>query len=413
MIKLIPAFKRVIKSKKRYILITGGRGSAKSFGISTLLVDLLHVVGHVIMFCRYTMESAKDSIIPEFTEKIEILGEDEYFDIQAKDITEVVTQSRILFRGIKKSTGKQTAKLKGIKGLTTLVVDEAEEFVDEEDFDKIDESIRKKGIRNRVIMIMNPTTKDHWIYKRWFKGHIKYITIDGAQIPISNHPDVEHIHLTYLDNIKHLSKSYIKKIQKLKQNNFDKYVHRFLGAWVERAEGVILENWEIGEFDKSLPYCYGLDYGFFPDPLALVKVAVDHRQKIIYVHEKLYEIELKNEELLELLGKNVELFDLIIADTNEPRTTDMIEDNGYNIETAKKGAGSVAQDIRDIQDYKIIVTEVSQNVLTEFNNWAWNNKKASIPIGDYDHAISGIRYAFRKLVGDENSSVSYQGSKIR
>lgn len=398
MIRLHRKFKRVVTTKKRYILITGGRGSAKSFALSLLLVDLLHVVGHIILFCRYTLSSAKDSIIPEFNKKIELIGQEDLFEINKTDIKEKVSGSSILFRGLKTSSGKQTAKLKGIFGLTTLVVDEAEEFVSEDDFDKIDESIREKGKPNRVILIMNPTTKDHWIYQRWFKNHLGYIEIDGAKIPISKHPDVEHIHMTYLDNVKHLASSFLTKIKRLRETNYKKYVHRFLGAWIEQAEGVIFENWQIGKFDESLPYLYGLDYGFFPDPLALVKVAVDHRSKKIYLQEKLYETELKNETLLSLIEENVSVIDLIVADTNEPRTTEMIEDNGFNIETAKKGAGSVAEDIREIQDYEIIVTEDSQNIINELNNYSWNNRKASIPIGEYDHAMAAMRYGFRKLM---------------
>lgn len=413
MIILNKKFKRVQKTKKRYILITGGRGSAKSFGISTLLVILMHVSRHIILFARYTMISAKDSIIPEFEEKIEMMQEHEHFDILSKDITEIHTGSKILFRGIKTSSGKQTAKLKGIKGLTTLVVDEAEEFTDEDDFDKIDGSIRKKGVRNRVILIMNPTTKNHWIYKRWFEGHLSYEIIDGHKIPISNHPDIEHIHFTYLDNEKNLSRSFLKNIHNLKLNNTKKYVHRFLGAWVDKAEGVIFENWEVGKFDDYYGTICGIDYGYFPDPFALVRISIDSINKILYVQELAYGTEYTNEDVLKLIGANCSKSELIIADTNEPRTTEMISESGFNIEKAKKGNGSVAQDIRDIQDYKIVVTEDSQNIIIELNNYAWNNKKASMPIGEYDHAIAAIRYAFRKTVGDyDDRSVSWVGSSF-
>jgi phage terminase large subunit len=49
--------------------------------------------------------------------------------------------------------------LKSLAGVTTWVLDEAEELTDEDTFDKIDFSIRAKNIQNRVILVLNPSTK--------------------------------------------------------------------------------------------------------------------------------------------------------------------------------------------------------------------------------------------------------------
>lgn len=123
---------------------------------STFIERLTFESGHKILFCRYTMTSAGISIIPEFEEKINLEGTSKYFNITQSDIENVVSGSSVMFRGIKTSSGNQTAKLKSIHDLTTFVCDEAEEWTTEEDFDKIVLSIRKKGIQNRIIIIMNP-----------------------------------------------------------------------------------------------------------------------------------------------------------------------------------------------------------------------------------------------------------------
>ena len=149
------------------ILITGGRGSGKSFNAGTFIERLTFEEGHVVLYCRYTMTSASISVIPEFQEKIEADGTDEFFDITKTDITNLVSGSKVLFRGIKTSSGNQTAKLKSIQGITTFVCDEAEEWTSESDFDKMVLSIRQKGIQNRVIIIMNPTDSSHFIYKKY------------------------------------------------------------------------------------------------------------------------------------------------------------------------------------------------------------------------------------------------------
>ena len=136
-------------------IVTGGRGSGKSYNISTFLERLSFESGHKILFSRYTMVSASMSIIPEFQEKAELDLAPEYFDVTKVDITNTYSGSVIMFRGIRTSSGVQTAKLKSIQGLTTFVCDEAEEWTSEEDFEKIMLSIRQKGIQNRIIIIMN------------------------------------------------------------------------------------------------------------------------------------------------------------------------------------------------------------------------------------------------------------------
>ena len=165
-------FKQFVNDKNcRYYIITGGRGSSKSYSITTYLNLLTFQKGYRILFTRYTMASAHLSIIPEFLEKIEALDVSEHFEINKSEIVNKLTGSDIIFRGIKTSSGNQTASLKSLQGIGVWVLDEAEELVDEETFDKIDLSIRQKGVHNRIILILNPTTKEHWIYKRFFENN--------------------------------------------------------------------------------------------------------------------------------------------------------------------------------------------------------------------------------------------------
>ncbi len=140
---------------KFIILVTGGRGSGKSFNVAAFIARLTFEMMqderlvHQILYTRYTMVSAHISIIPEMLEKIGLDGTGKYFHSTKTDVINKMTGSRIMFRGIKTSSGNQTAKLKSIHGITTFVCDEAEEWTSEQDFDKIMLSIRQKGIQNR------------------------------------------------------------------------------------------------------------------------------------------------------------------------------------------------------------------------------------------------------------------------
>ena len=134
-------------------------------------------------------------------------------------ISHKVTKSEIIFSGIKTSSGNQTAKLKSIPALNVFIVDEAEEFIDENDFNTIDESIRMPNVPNLVILVMNPQDVEHWIWKRWFeKSHVMR-DIEGQMIPISTHPEITHIHSTYLDNKQNLGADYLMKIENISDGN--------------------------------------------------------------------------------------------------------------------------------------------------------------------------------------------------
>lgn len=268
-ISLNNIYKNVFKTDKRYIIITGGRGSAKSFSVNTFLALLTYEENQKILFTRYTMTAAEISIIPEFKEKVDLLEVPHHFTINSRDVTNNLTGNNILFRGIKASSGIQTANLKSINGVTCFVVDEAEEFIDEEAFDTIDLSIRSKMAQNRVIIIMNPPSKEHFMYKKWFTNSHKIEYFDGIPVEISTHPDVEHIHTTYLDNISNLDNSFLNIISKMKINAPRTYAHKAIGQWLDIAEGSLFSNLKTYKessltFDSSIAYIdvsdMGVDY---------------------------------------------------------------------------------------------------------------------------------------------------------
>jgi phage terminase large subunit len=344
------------------------------------------------------MQSAEISVIPEFTEKIGMLGKTGIVHVTKTLVECLTTGSKIIFSGIKTQSGNQTARLKSIPGLNVFIVDEAEEFRDEKDFNTIDDSIRMQGVPNIVVIVMNPQDTEHWIWSRWFEKSHRMVMIDGFQIPISTHPDVTHIHTTWMDNRKNLHPEYLAKIDKLKQESPNEYAHRYLGKWLDKKEGVVYPNWVEGAFDESLPYAYGLDLGFSPDPIALVKVAVDTTRMKIYVQEEVYKTRLDDQAALAIMLDRVTPSSLVINDTSEPRLIDMFARHGLNMQNADKGKDSIKEGIRELSKFQIVVTPESYNVKYELRNYIWNDKKASIPVDANNHALDSMRYAATRLL---------------
>lgn len=416
-IKIQEVYKPLYENKDKFIVIlSGGRGSAKSFNATTFIERLSFEKGHKILFSRYTMTSAGISIIPEFVDKIEREGTGAYFQINKTEIFNTFSGSQILFRGIKTSSGNQTANLKSIQGITTFVGDEMEEWQSEEDFDKLVLSIREKDKQLRVILILNPSNAEHFIYKKYIENTHKIVNIDGVDVQISTHPNVLHIHTTYLDNLENVAPQFLKEIEEIKQKslaqatdekgkinphlfNKSKYAQVIIGRWADVSEGVIFSNWKTGDFDTSLPYGYGQDYGFSIDPDTLIKVAVDNKRKIIYIDEKYYNNkQLSTDDLYQVNLSHLETKnDLIIGDSAEPRLIEDLRKKGLNIKPCEKGQGSVSAGISAMLEYEMIITPTSHNVIKELKNYAWNDQKAGIPIDNYNHSIDAIRYIFAYL----------------
>ena len=377
-------YKPLITSDCRYYIITGGRGSSKSFTATSFLTGLTFEKGHRILFTRWTMSSAHLSIIPEFLEKIDLFEASDHFAVNKSEIANKRTGNEILFRGIKTSAGNQTANLKSLQGVTTWLMDEAEELVDEETFDTIDLSVRQKGIQNRVILILNPTTKEHWIYKRFFERA-------GVEPGFNGEKDgVCYIHTTYLDNEENLSKSYLDQIERIRTNNPSKYEHKILGGWLDRLEGVVFTNWEYGAFNPdNLQTSCGMDFGNSVDPDTLTEVAIDNKKRIIYLKEHIYQNGLGTDTLAKIILDRVQR-KLIIADSAEPRLIADLKARGVNIKAVKKG--TIESGVTMMQGYKLVVDPSSTNIGKELNHYTYADKGSKLYVDDYNHAIDGARY---------------------
>ncbi len=337
-----------------------------------------------ILFTRYTMVSAHLSIIPEFLEKITLLGYEKIFNVNKAEVVNIKNNSDILFRGIKTSAGNQTASLKSLQGISTWVLDEAEELIDENIFDTIDLSIREKNTQNRIILVLNPVTKEHWIYDRFFQDKGVEAGFNGVK------DNVCYIHSTYLDNIENLSKSFLERIKTIKHRNFKKYQHTIMGGWLDKAEGVVFDNWSIGEFNPDgLQTSCGMDFGFSVDPDSLTEVAIDKKKKKIYLKEHIYKNGLKSQELAQVILDKVGN-KLIIADSAEPRLIADLQHLGVNIKPVKKG--TIESGITRMQDYEIVITPESTNIAKELNNYVYADKGSKLYVDSYNHAIDGVRY---------------------
>ncbi len=230
--KYMPLFRSL--PDVRYYVMTGGRASGKSFalsaGVGTELFSL--PTKKNILYLRQTLVSANISIIPEFFKRIEEMGYNQYAKMGKTEIVNLYSGSRIFFRGIQTSRGSNEANLKSVSNVSTVYVDEAQELVDEDVFDRIDLSLRDLEVNNRVVLSLNPTSVDHWIYRRFFRD----ANIDDEFNGIVG--NVCYIHTDYREN-SHLPKGYKEMAEEMKAKDLEKYENIWLGRWRRNKEGAL------------------------------------------------------------------------------------------------------------------------------------------------------------------------------
>jgi phage terminase large subunit len=361
---------KAYRANNQLIINQGGTRSSKSFSILQLLaiIAIYDKRNLVISVVSYALPHLK-------------LG-------AMRDFDNILVSLKIIPDSIKNKTdnvyklGNSIVEFFGVDNLSKvhgpardiLFVNEIN-HVKEEVFNQL--SVRTKGT---IFVDFNPTQEFY------------------LQTEIIPHQKHTLIKSTYLDN-QFLTPEQVKRIESNKHNENWWRVYG-LGE-LGQLEGAIFQNWKFGEFDNSLPFGFGLDFGFSNDPDALVKVAIDNKRKKIYLNEEMYQNGQGFEVLYEKL-KPICKNNQIIADCAEDRLIHDLRNKGLNITKSVKGAGSILQGIKFIQDFEIIITENSYNLAKELQNYIWSDKKSETPIDDFNHLIDAFRYCVYLKINKSN-----------
>lgn len=393
------------------VLISGGRDSGKSFALSTFNCLAASFYNHRILYTRQTMSSTDNSITEALEKRMLELGVGSKFEAANKTYSKIDGTGKISISGQKTSVGTQTAKLKSLEDYSIFETDEGEELESYEDWEKIDRSMRAQDVQAFSLICFNPPTKAHWLYNQWYANipegfngiknnilyiHTTYIDNGKENMAVKNWNKYEALRLDY-ERYKALSKADRELNPKLKKR-YENYKYTILGGFKALADGVIFEDWELGEFNGTLSSkCFGLDFGS-QDPDTLVKVAIDWKNMNIYVREELYKNNLGPTELYEILLNRCGRNNLIVADPNERRMRKTLQIRGLNVVKARKKAGSVLSTIKTLKDFTLIIDPSSKNCIEALNNYVWHDKRAEVPRNEFKHFPDAIGYAVMELV---------------
>ena len=389
-----------LKFKGRYLIVKGGRGSKKSTTAALKIITgmMKYPLSNAVVI-RQVFNTQKDSTFKQLQWACEALGVSRKwkFTTSPLEATYLPTGQKIYFRGM--DNPLSITSITVAKGfLCYCWFEEAYQITSEENFNKVDLSLRgqmPEGYYRQIIMTFNPWSDKTWIKKRFFDT-----------------PDNDNklsMTTTYECN-EWLDDSFLQIMEEMKERQPRRYRIEGDGEWGV-SEGLVFDNWKVEDFDPAaldFSMSLGLDFGW-RDPTAIAVMRVDEENKRLYLCEEYYHSQKTLDEVADWLKENGYQKSVIVADSAEPRSIEELKQkNIRRIKPCKKGAGSIMEGVRKLQEYEIIIHPSCENAVIEFENYAFDKDKfdnwVDKPIDDFCHIIDSMRYGIQ---GFKNTSVKF------
>lgn len=390
------------RCEKRYRVCKGSRGSKKSK--TSALNFIVRMMKHPqanLLVVRKTQATLKDSCYSDLKWAISRLGVEAYWKctLNPLEIVYVPTGQRILFRGMDDPL-KITSISVPVGVLCWVWIEEAYEITKEDDFNKLDMSIRgevPEGLFKQITLTFNPWSAQSWLKARFFD------TPDEDTFTKTT---------TYQCN-EWLDASDLGIFEKMRVNNPRRYRIEGLGEW-GIAEGLIYEKVEFRDFDiqalrekAGIKSAFGLDFGF-TDPTAFVAMLIDEEDAKIYVFDEFYLRGVTNARIAERIDAMGYAGQRIVCDSAEPKSIQELQDLGIRAEPSRKGRDSVLHGIQKLQNFTWIVSTKCVEFFHEISNYAWEKDKFGKPVDkpehEFSHLMDASRYAAAKVLVGETFS---------
>jgi len=363
----------------RYKALFGGRGNGKSIGISTALAMIAHGSKKRIVCGRQFQNSIRDSSKSTIENRIEALGLQREFNVTHNEIVHRRNGSRFTFVGLERNKDS----IKSLDDVDIFWIEEARNMSNES-LEILIPTIRKPG--SEIWASWNPVFPDDPI-DAFFRG--------------SHPPRNAYIRKVNIsDNPWFYASPMALEMERMKQANYQRYKHVWLGEYDELDDSRIFTNWSVGRMpisDRDRPY-FGLDFGFSGDPSALMKLYVFEKLKTIYISQEMYG-RFTLTELPEMMNTVDEVRKYpIVADNSRPEDIHFLRTKGFNCVASKKGAGSIRTGINWLLGYKIVIAPECVNMQNEARLYSWQTDKLTgkvLPVTcDADnHGWDAVRYA--------------------
>ncbi|MCP1355079.1 PBSX family phage terminase large subunit [Aneurinibacillus migulanus] len=380
----------------RYRVAKGGRASKKSTTAAmNFIYRMMKYPDSNLLVIRKVYKDHKDSTYTQLKWAINRLQVGHLWECRLSplEIRYKPTGQKILFRGLDDPMSITSITV-DVGYLCWAWFEEAFQILNEDDFNKVDMSIRGDtgGLFKQITLTFNPWSDKHWLKKRFF------------DVESSN---IMAITTNYLCN-EFLDASDLALFEDMRVRFPRRYKIEGLGEW-GIAEGGVFENWKEIHFDKweiskreGVRSAFGLDFGFTNDPTALSCSLIDLKNRELFLFDEHYEKAMHNDEIADMIKRKGYAKELIIADSQEQKSISELRRYGIRrVKAAEKGPDSIRAGIQYLQQFVIYVHPSCTNFGIELSNYVWDtNKEGQLinkPIDDYNHLIDALRYSMEPI----------------
>jgi PBSX family phage terminase large subunit len=387
----------------REYYLEGGRGSTKSSFVSEKIIEILENNPKMCaVVLRQVKDTLKDSVYAQLEWAIDTLSEtyphiknDYKITKSPLEITKLSTGQKIFFRG-----ADDYGKIKSLKPPKDMYIgitwyEEFDQFAGMNEVRKINQSLIRGGEDFIQFYSYNtPASSQHFVNME------KIIPKDTRLVHLSDYRSVPK---------KWLGQAFIDEADFLKSVNEKLYRNEYLGE-MTGVGGNVFENIELrpitDEEINTFDYIYmGMDFGWFPDPLAWVKCYFNPSQRTLYIFDEYVVNKQSNADVWEALKtqKGVTENDVIISDSAEPKSIGDFRSYGSAMRSAEKGAGSVDYSMKWLSALAKIVIDTKRCPVSaqEFSTYEYQQDKDGNYISGYidanNHCIDATRYALNNI----------------
>lgn len=377
-------------------VLPGGRGSTKSSFISLALIDILkrHPQMHAAVF-RQVGNTMADTVYNQLQWAITTLGQasEWKFTRVPLEITCYATGQKIFFRG-----ADDPGKIKSLKPafgyIGAVWFEELDQFHGEEAVRKIEQSVVRGGDSITKFKSFNPPKSA----LNWANQYIQIPRADRLVVP-STYKDVPQ---------SWLGRQFIEDAEFLKETNPVAYENEYLGV-ANGTGGNVFDNVEVREItDDEIKHFdnifNGIDWGWYPDPFAFVRMHYDAGRHTLYIwHEYTCNKRSNEQTAKDLRKQGITDNDIITCDSAEQKSVGDYRAYGLLARAAEKGPHSREYSYKWLQSLRAIVIDpVRCPVATEeFLHYEYERDKDGNVISGYpdgnDHAIDAVRYAMERV----------------
>lgn len=385
----------------KFYFLVGGYGSSKSYHAAAKIIAKLLQEKRKALVVREVFDTIRDSCYDLLMEVAEAMGVGQYITFTSSPMqVRFKNGSRIIFKGMDKP-----AKLKSLNGVSIVWIEECSE-VKYAGFKEILGRLRHPVLSNHIILTTNPVSKGNWCYKFFFQDKKECVFIlDDEElykrriIILGN----TYYHHSTVDDNHFVPDDYIKQLDDLQIHDPDLYRVARKGRFGTNGR-LVFPQFEVMPREKVLRMMRdvknpieknGMDFGFVTSYNAVVRMLIDHDEKILYLYDEYYSRDKTDPEIAEDIEKwkNV----LIKADCAEPKAIRYYKQRGFRMKACKKFQGSRAVYTKKVKRFKrIICADNCVNIIDELEELTYAVDKDGEIIEDEfsidPHTLSAIWY---------------------